>query len=133
VTSVNEKRDEGREIVITVEPSCSCPDVDVTNFGDMARMERVFTTGYADDCRIHGLDGTNPIYRRVHLGARESWSLPAEPRSHVTRLRDCDGEMWERVDGGWHFVDSPDADSWVPWADVMVYAPLTDVSEGEPE
>lgn len=50
---------------ITAEAECSCPRVDITTSGDLARGEIHTIAGYGPDCAIHGLNGTEPIYREV--------------------------------------------------------------------
>jgi len=44
---------------------CSCPRLDATNVGQAARGEVHTLTGYGPDCPVHGINGTEPIYREV--------------------------------------------------------------------
>jgi len=43
---------------------CSCPDIDVSTWADQARGERPTVKGYEPTCPVHGIDGSEPIYRR---------------------------------------------------------------------
>jgi len=54
-----------KQLDLAAAPSCACPDLDVTSPDDLRRGERAFVKGYADGCPIHGLDGTEPMYRRA--------------------------------------------------------------------
>lgn len=47
------------------EVTCCCPDIDVSGIEDLRRGERAYVRGYNDRCPIHGLDGTEPAYRRA--------------------------------------------------------------------
>ena len=48
----------------TTDAVCRCPDVEISSTEDLRRHERVFVKGHADDCPVHGFEGTEPTYRR---------------------------------------------------------------------
>lgn len=53
------------------------------------------------------------------------WSLPAEPGPEVTRVRDCDGDAWNRVHAGGWSLNGGYPSSWVG---VLQFGPLTDAT-----
>jgi hypothetical protein len=44
---------------------CSCPDIDVSTSRDLGDGHTRTVRGYVSTCSVHGLDGTQPLYRRA--------------------------------------------------------------------
>jgi hypothetical protein len=75
----------------------------------------------------HAANMATPVAPTSNAGPRAFFGVDVvEPGPEVTAVKDVDGDVWVRVDGGWRMSRSMSGNVW-PWSSVLESAPLTEV------